>query len=246
MNTHKKTALITGGAGGLGLAVVECLKNHNWNTISMDLLNAKCANSSIIPDLEIKVDVSSPEEVQEAFNVAERKFPDINALICLAGVVYDAPLVGIMNKKFNLYNIENWDKTLGVNLTGTFLCSREFASRKIRKRQKGVIITCSSPAATGAAGQSAYAASKAGVEAFTVSLARELLPWGIRVCGFRPALTRTPMAEKYPPHVLKKLTDSNLIGRFAEKHEVAASVLFMLQSDLASGRILPLDGGQYF
>lgn len=243
MRNSKRTALITGGAGGLGLAIVECLTNHNWFTISVDIQSVEQDNVSVRPEMEIIADVSSPTDVREAFDSAEREFPDIDALICLAGVVHDAPLVGIKDKSLNAYSVESWEKTIAVNLTGTFLCAREFALRKIRKRQKGVIVTCSSPAASGAAGQHAYAASKAGVEAFTISLAWELAPWGIRVCGFRPALTRTAMAEKYPTHVLKSLTDRSLLGRFAEKHEIAESVLFLLNSDLVSGRILALDGG---
>ena len=243
MKSKRKTVVVTGGAGGLGQAVVALLKHKGWTTVSLDLRSDNHTDSSHTPDLALVADVSSSSQIADAFKQVEEQFHSLDALICLAGVVFDAPVVGISKREIQPYSEEHWHRTLDVNLTGTFLSAREFLLRNIKMRRKGVIVTCSSPAAAGSPGQAAYSASKAGVEAFTVALAREASPWGIRACGLRPALTKTPMADRYPAHILEGLVKKSLLHRFAAAEEVAQAFLFLLESDLANGRIFNLDGG---
>lgn len=238
-----KTAIITGGSGGIGSALVGVLKRAGWTVVSVDKSPFKPNEGQTTPDHEITVDVSNPEDIIRMFDIIDERVVNPFALICLAGVVFDAPLVGMRNKQIIRYDIEHWQETLKNNLTGTFLCCREYAHRQIRKRNQGVIITCSSPAADGSPGQCAYAASKAGIEAFTKSIARELAPWKIRACGIRPALTLTPMAEKYPAYILDQLISSSLIGRYAKCEEIAQAIMFLINSDIASGSIINFDGG---
>ncbi len=235
----ERTVLITGGNGGLGSACIEYLKDKGWNTISIDIYE----NKEIPSDLFIQADVVNADQVKKGFDTIEGKFSSIDALVCLAGIVFDAPLVGISKGSIETYDHENWFNTINVNLTGTFLCSREFAFRNIKKRNKGVIVTCSSPAAEGSPGQSAYSASKAGVEAFTKSIARELFAYGIRACCIRPGLVKTPMAELYSQSILKNLVNKSLLRRFVDAKEFAEAVHFLLNSDLPIGRVLELDGG---
>jgi 3-oxoacyl-[acyl-carrier protein] reductase len=238
-----KTAVLTGGSGGLGRAAISCLKKNGWQTISVDLETCNTNNPEERADKEIIMDVSNPESISKAFDAIQQFCMTPDALICLAGIVIDAPVIGIARGMLKPYPVEAWRTTLDINLTGTFLCAREYVERLIRKRHKGVIITCSSPAASGAPGQSAYAASKAGVEAFTISLAREVAPFGIRVCGFRPPLTNTPMADKYPQHIMDNLIRKSLLQRFARAEEVAETLHFLASNELASGRIFKFDGG---
>lgn len=238
-----KNAVITGGSGGIGKGTIASLKSKGWRTISIDIKPSEPCNPEERPDLEIIADVSDASTIQNAFDSIMEYCVAPDALICLAGIVLDAPVLGIARGGIHIYPEQSWRKTIDVNLTGTFLCAREFVDRLVRKRHRGVIVTCSSPAASGAPGQSAYAASKAGVEAFTVSLAREIAPFGIRVCGFRPALTLTPMAEQYPRHIIDNLASKSLIKRFAKSDEIGEAILFILGSELASGRIFEFDGG---
>jgi 3-oxoacyl-[acyl-carrier protein] reductase len=238
-----KNAVITGGSGGLGKGCIANLKNNGWRTISVDIKPSGSCNPEERPDLEIIADVSDSGAVQNAFDSIMEYCVAPDALICLAGIVLDAAVFGIARGGIHTYPEQSWRKTMDVNLTGTFLCAREFVDRLVRKRHHGVVVTCSSPAANGAPGQSAYAASKAGVEAFTVSLARETAPFGIRVCGFRPALTLTPMAEQYPRHIIDSLASKSLIKRFARPEEIGEAIHFLLGNELASGRIFEFDGG---
>jgi 3-oxoacyl-[acyl-carrier protein] reductase len=237
-----KTALITGGAGGIGKGLISYLQNQKWNCLSLDINNPHTGKPE--PGLlKYKVDIGDPEEIARGFEKIYNALESLDALICLAGVVHDAPVVGIKNKKLSVYPTSHWNSTMAVNLSGTFFCCREYAFRQIKRRQKGVIITCSSPAAVGAPGQSAYAASKAGIEAFTNSLARELAPWGIRVCGFSPAFTITPMAEKYPEPIRTSLAQKSLLRRPAELEEISKSIYHLMINELAIGRIFAFDGG---
>lgn len=238
-----KTAVLTGGSGGLGRATIALLKRNGWRTVSIDINPPESEVAAELPDMHVTADVSDSIAVARAFDDIQNVAPCPDALLCFAGVVLDAPVLGIARGGLHPYPEQAWRKTIDVNLTGTFLCAREFVERLIKKRHKGTIVTCSSPAACGAPGQSAYAASKAGVEAFTVSLAREVAPFNIRVCGFRPALTDTPMAQQYPPHVMESLVKKSLLRRFAQAEEVADGIMFLLSNDLISGRIVEFDGG---
>lgn len=240
---NRKTAVLTGGSGGLGRAVIACLKKKGWKTVSLDRVPSTPETPDERPDREIIIDVRDSLSVAQAFDSVQEFSSKPDALICLAGVVFDAPVIGIARGAIQPYPEHSWRETLDINLTGTFLCAREFADRLIRERHRGVIVTCSSPAANGAPGQSAYAASKAGVEAFTISLAREIAPFGIRVCGFRPGLTLTPMADRYPRHLMDNLAQKSLLKRFAKPEEVGEAVYSILTNELAFGRIYCFDGG---
>lgn len=240
MHEEDRAIIITGGSSGLGLGIARYMSEQGWTVINLDAQRTQ--SDSYRPDIELIIDVSSPEEVESVF---QKVFSEhaATSLVCMAGVVFDQPLVGIKNKTLKAFDFQDWQRTIDVNLTGTFLCIRAFASHLVKARMKGTAITCSSPAASGAAGQTAYSASKAGVEALTIAAAKELMPWGIRVCGIRPPLTKTPMAQQYPERIMDNLKKSSLIGRYAEPEETAQSIAFLLSSPLSSGRIYSFDGG---
>lgn len=237
----EEIAIVTGGSGGLGAACVNMLKKSGKYTVSLDIKEPD--TETVKPDFFIKTDVSDHSSVKNAFQKIESEQKKIGSLICLAGVVFDAPIIGIGKGSITEYNLNNWNQTVGVNLTGTFLCTKEFVLLSLKKRAKTVVITCSSPAADGAPGQGAYAASKAGVEAFTTSIAQEVAPWGIRVCGIRPGLTITPMAEKYPRRIMENLSKKSCAQRQFQPDEFASAIEFILSNQLAWGKILHLDGG---
>jgi 3-oxoacyl-[acyl-carrier protein] reductase len=238
---NEEIAVVTGGSGGLGTACINMLKKSGKYTISLDIKEPD--SEAAKPDLFIKTDVSDYSSVKNAFNKIENEKKKIGSLICLAGVVFDAPIIGIGKGSISEYSLDHWNQTIGVNLTGTFLCTKEFVLLSLKRRVKAVVVTCSSPAADGAPGQGAYAASKAGVEAFTTSIAQEVAPWGIRVCGIRPGLTMTPMAEKYPKRIMENLSKKSCAQRQFQPEEFASAIEFVLSNELAWGKILHLDGG---
>ena len=243
MAAESRIVVVTGGAGGLGRGTIRCLRDVGWTTVSVDIAQATSAPESERADLEIVADVSNETQVKSAFVRIQEELAAPDALVCLAGIVHDGSVVAISKGSMSHYPLEHWKQTLAVNLTGTFLAAQCFLAQAITHRRRGTIVTCSSPAADGAPGQCAYSASKAGVEAFTRALAREAAPWNVRVCGFRPALTHTPMAEKYSDFILEGLIKKSLIGRFALSREVARTVRFLLESELAQGTILDASGG---
>ncbi|MBF0156057.1 MAG: SDR family oxidoreductase [Magnetococcales bacterium] len=234
-----KSVVITGGAGGIGGALDRCLVARGVETTVIDIRGATDAGGKGV----VRADVSREEEVGAAFAEIERRGVRFDGLVCCAGIVKDAPLVGVAPGSFAPYPLGAWSSTVAVNLTGTFLCVREFAVRCIRARRRSRVVTVSSPAACGAPGQAAYAASKAGVEAMTLAAAAEFAPWGVTLCCVRPGLTDTPMAAAYPRAVLDRLARRSSIGRIYSPEETAEAIVFCLFSDTVAGCVVPLDGG---
>ncbi|MBV6633825.1 MAG: SDR family oxidoreductase [Alphaproteobacteria bacterium] len=233
----QKITFITGAAGGLGSALTDLLKADGRVVGSLDL------NPNPAADASACVDVSDPEALGEEYAKLADELGTPDAMVCLAGRVQDGVVAGIKPGGLSMYPIDQWRTTLDVNLTGTFNAIQCFAKSMIMGRRKGAIVTVSSPAAVGAPGQAAYAASKAGVEALTRSAAIELAPYGIRVCGFRPPITKTPMADLYPGEIMDNLKSRSNLGRFATTEEVSEAIKFLIDSPLASGKTYPLDGG---
>ena len=114
----------------------------------------------------------------------------------------------------------------------------------VKTRTRGVVINISSVSASGNAGQSAYSAAKAGVESLTVTWAKELGPWGIRVAGLAPGFTETPSTHNaIAENILEQIRKEVPIGRLGEPSEVAHAVQFLIENDYINGVTLKLDGG---
>jgi len=129
---------------------------------------------------------------------------------------------------------------IAVDLRGVFLCAREAAVQMIENGRGGVIINISSISRDGNVGQTNYAAAKAGVAAMTVSWAKELARYHIRVAGIAPGFSDARMVAAISPKVKDKIVSTIPLRRFARR---ARAVLFILQNDYYDGRILEIDGG---
>jgi len=132
---------------------------------------------------------------------------------------------------------------IAVDLRGVFLCAREAAVQMIESGRGGVIINISSISRAGNVGQTNYAAAKAGVAAMTVTWAKELARYHIRVAGIAPGFSDTRMVATIPPKVKDRIVSTIPLRRFARPEEIARAALFVLQNDYYDGRILEIDGG---
>jgi 3-oxoacyl-[acyl-carrier protein] reductase len=150
--------------------------------------------------------------------------------------VRDGEIVGKMT-------LEQWQAVIDVNLTGVFLCGREAAERMIKLKRGGVIVNISSISRAGNAGQTNYSAAKAGVAALTVTWAKELARYQIRVGAVAPGFIRTPMVATMKPDVLAKMTAPVPLGRLGEPLEIAQTVRFIFANEFVTGRCLEIDGG---
>lgn len=244
MLLQDKTAVITGGSRGIGFATAEAFIREGAKVVlgaSREETAAKAvaalkekypdaAVSSIIPKL------SDYNEVKAAFDKVADEYGGIDILVNNAGVSESTPFVQ--------YTEELFDKVMDLNVKGIYNCSKA-AVEIMQKKGKGVILNTSSMVSiTGQPSGIAYPTSKFAVNGFTLSLARELGPKGIRVNAVAPGITNTDMMQAVPKEVIDPLIARIPLKRFGEPKDIANAFVF-LASDMAdyiTGVILSVDG----
>jgi 3-oxoacyl-[acyl-carrier protein] reductase len=253
MDLHGKVIVITGAAQGLGQKMAEIMAGQGAKLALADLDHVKlqdtvrlCAKAKAKVN-DYPTDVSEETAVETLFNSVNKDFGGVDGLINNAGITSDALLVktadGKVQKKMSL---AEFHKVIAVDLRGVFLCAREAAVHMIESNRGGVILNISSISRAGNVGQTNYAAAKAGVAAMTVTWAKELARYKIRVAGIAPGFSETRMAATIPPKVKDKIVSTIPLRRFAKPEEIARAALFILQDDYYHGRVLEIDGGLRF
>jgi 3-oxoacyl-[acyl-carrier protein] reductase len=245
MTLKDKVAFITGGSQGIGracaIALAEAGADIAIGSRSVERLNSVVSEIESLgrSALAAKLDVCDSAQVHNAFEGVVQRFGRIDILVNNAGITKDMLLLRM--KK------EDWDSVLQTNLTGAFLCSQE-AIKVMLKQKYGRIINISSVVGrSGNAGQTNYAASKAGIVGLTKSLALEVASRNITVNAVAPGFIETAMTQSLPESMKAKLTEKIPLARIGTDREVAFSVRF-LASDEASyitGEVLNVNGGLY-
>ena len=140
-------------------------------------------------------------------------------------------------------SLQNWQLVIDVNLTGVFLCAREFFEKQLQLGSKGVCINISSISRNGNMGQTNYTATKAGVAAMTVTWAKEMAQHGVRCAAIAPGYINTEMVATIREDLKQKIIDQVAIRRLGEPVEIASTAVFILENDYITGRIIEVDGG---
>ena len=187
--------------------------------------------------------VADEEQVTQTVAQIADDFGAMNGLINNAGILRDGLLLKVKDGVMTKMSLAQWQAVIDVNLTGVFLCTREVAAKMIELNQQGAIINISSISRAGNVGQTNYSAAKAGVAAATVTWAKELARYGIRVAGIAPGFIETEMTLGMKPEALEKMTAGIPLKRMGKVEEIAHSAAYILENDYYSGRILELDGG---
>lgn len=250
MVADKVRILVTGAGRGIGRAVVEALRARGAVVGAMDINRDSLADLADTEGVHVLVgDVSEPASAAAVVEEFEAAAGGIDALVNNAGIVRNAPLInmnfsGKASPENEAADLRIWRQVIETNLGGVFLMTRAVVPCMLRKRLHGVIVNISSVCASGNAGQGAYSAAKAGVEALTVTWAKELGALGIRVAGVAPGFaatetTMTAMTES----VIKDWKRATPLRRMATQEEIAQAVLFVLDNDFMHGRMLAIDGG---
>lgn len=246
MNIDGQSAIVTGGGSGLGAATSEALVAAG---AKVAILDQHFESAQKIADnigcLAIKCDVSSADDAYKAITQARNTHGISSILVNCAGIGPGAAVVG----KTGPVDLDWFEKTIRVNLTGTFNMIRLAASDMIKQElktqgEKGVIInTGSTSAYEGQIGQSAYAASKAGVVGMGIALAREFARERIRVMTISPGPFDTPLFQSMPPKAYQRLVDAAQFPRRAGKpSEYAQLVTSIIENPMLNGESIRLDG----
>ena len=233
-------ALVTGGATGIGAAIARRFVEGNTQIAICDIDAEK--GQTLAAEIGArahfyKLDVADETEVNGVVDKIFDEFGRIDALVNNAGITIDKLLIR-MNK-------EDWDRVLQVNLTGTFLMTKAVAKHMIKQRSGRIINMASVIGLIGNFGQTNYAASKAGIIAFTKSCAKELARRNIMVNAIAPGFIKTKMTEVIPGEIKESYLKLIPVGKFGEPEDVANLVVF-LSSDQASyitGQTICVDGG---
>jgi NAD(P)-dependent dehydrogenase (short-subunit alcohol dehydrogenase family) len=239
-----KVVLITGAASGIGRAAALAFAAEGARVAildrSLDALEAvhaslKNAGSEV---LAMACDVSSPDQVEGAIKQLDDRFGRLDVAFNNAGVE---------NKAAPVHEIDlaEWDRILGINLRGTFICMKHELAQMVKQGGGAVVNTSSGAGIRGVAGGAAYAASKHAIIGLTRSAALDYAKQNIRVNAVLPGNIETPMMERFTGGDIQKAIDLEPVGRLGKPEEIAEAVLWMA-SDLGSfvtGAATVIDGG---
>ncbi|MEZ9367352.1 SDR family oxidoreductase [Shewanella sp. 10N.286.51.B2] len=249
MEIKDKVVVITGGAGGLGLAMAQEFAAQGARLALIDVdqekLERACADLGASTEVQgYALDITDEEDVVAGFNFIREDFGQVNILINNAGILRDGLMVKAKDGKVtDRMSYEQFQSVINVNLTGTFLCGREAAAVMIETAKPGVIINISSVAKAGNMGQSNYSASKAGVAAMSVGWAKELARYNIRSAAVAPGVIATEMTAAMKPEALERMEKMVPVGRLGQAEEIASTVKFIVENDYVNGRVFEIDGG---
>ncbi|GAA2796518.1 SDR family NAD(P)-dependent oxidoreductase [Kribbella solani] len=220
-----RTALVTGGCSGIGLAAANRLRADGIRVLTADLA----------PDADVAVDVSSAKDVADAAG----SIGAVDILVNSAGIVGpNAPLWEITD--------EQWDRVIRVDLTGVFNCCRAVIPGMIERGWGRIVNVASIAGKEGNPNLSAYSAAKAGVIGLTKSLGKELATSGVLVHAIAPAVISTPMNAGTAPETLRYMIDRIPMGRLGEPDEVAELIAWLCSDrcTFSTGSVHDISGGR--
>lgn len=239
IDLEEQTAVVTGAAGGIGAATCEALARHGADIVATDVDESRL--DAVVETVEshgrqcvtVACDVSNPDDVRTLRDVAFEFVDAVEIVANVAGVVHRYP--------FSEMTLDQWNRVIGINLTGTFLVSQAFYDQMV-ERGYGKIVCVSSVSARvgGVISDAGYASSKAGVHGLVRWLGKNAAPDGVYVNAVAPGPIVTPMTEgeDYRP-------DMAPLNRLGEPEDIAEGVLYLASdmSNYVTGIVLDVNGG---
>ena len=245
MKLTGKVALVTGAAQGIGKAIALLLARNGADLVVSDINLEKAEETAkeiraIGPKaMAVKVDVANWSDVERMVTGILEKLAKIDILVNNAGITRDKLILRMTE--------EDWDAVLGVNLKGTFNCTKAVVRHMAKQRSGKIVNIASVVGEMGNAGQANYSASKAGVIGLTKTIAREYAQRGINVNAIAPGYIETPMTEALPEKAKEELRRLIPMERLGKPEDVAEAVLFLVseESSYMTGQVLNVNGGIY-
>ncbi len=223
-----KVMIVTGGAGGIGSEICRGMAADGLKVVVADYAEAAAEKTATEirqakgEAMAVKVDVGNPASVAEVMKRSIAQYGQVDYIFCGAGVMDRVAVVDMAE--------EEWDRVMRINLKGVFLCAQAAARHMIPRKQGRILSIASGRGVAGQPRAAHYAASKAGVIAFTKSLAVELAPYNITVNAVCPGATDTPMSRiGYTPEQFKKREEiPPLLDGLTHKDEIVGLVRYLL------------------
>ena len=242
LDLKNRTAVVTGGAAGIGLAIAQRLAASGarvslWDRDAAALAKARAALGERTHT--VALDVTQENQVADALASTLQAMGQVDAMVCSAGIT--GP-----NTTVAEYPLDAWKQVLDINLTGVFLCNKAVVPH-MQKRDYGRIVNIASIAGKeGNPNASAYSASKAGVISLTKSLGKELAKTGIRVNCVTPAAVKTGMFAQMTQQHIDFMLSKIPMARFGQVEEIAAMVAWLCTEDcsFSTGAVFDLSGGR--
>jgi 3-oxoacyl-[acyl-carrier protein] reductase len=242
MHIKDKRCVVTGAGRGLGKQIAIDLASKGGIVHACDISDEAMQS--------LKADNNNPSMTFHVCNVTDEdsvkamfaELDKIDVLVNNAGITRDGLFVRVKNGVTTTMSLEDFQSVLNVNLAGVFICARE-AAVKMAESDGGVIINISSVSRAGNFGQTNYSATKAGVDAMTVTWSKELAKYKIRCAAIAPGYVNTEMVAAIKPEALERITSQVPLKRLGEMHEISQTVSFIIENDFVNGKILEIDGG---
>ncbi|MEW9122511.1 MAG: 3-oxoacyl-[acyl-carrier-protein] reductase [Thermotaleaceae bacterium] len=239
-----KTAIVTGGSRGIGKAIALKLAELGSNIV-VNYTSKPEEAEKVVETIKamgrkaiaIQADVSSAVDVELLINKIEEEFATIDILVNNAGVTKDTLLMRMKE--------EDWDKVIAINLKGTYNCTKAVTKKMVKQKSGRIINIASVVGVMGNAGQSNYAASKAGIIGFTKSIAKELATRGINANAVAPGFIQTDMTEVLSVDVKETMINNIPMKELGTPEDVANVVAFLCSNSARyiTGQVINVDGG---